>query len=151
MCPVTRCVCVLDQQRVVPTRSLPTFDCRRPGMDNRYATVLIYLSEVDAGGETTLPLASAIDERFQSPANLSHCATFMGISVRPRKGKHPQAPSSPGQGCLTAHSWPVFIISFPPGCLLTAHAGRQERAECKIKGYAGLNLQAFRKNPAPVL
>ena len=55
-------------------------------MDNRYATVLMYLSEVLEGGETTLPLANAIDERRQSPANASHCGSHMGIAVKPQKG-----------------------------------------------------------------
>eukprot|EP00195_Chlamydomonas_chlamydogama_P016075 CAMPEP_0202891768 /NCGR_PEP_ID=MMETSP1392-20130828/1746_1 /ASSEMBLY_ACC=CAM_ASM_000868 /TAXON_ID=225041 /ORGANISM="Chlamydomonas chlamydogama, Strain SAG 11-48b" /LENGTH=285 /DNA_ID=CAMNT_0049575621 /DNA_START=353 /DNA_END=1210 /DNA_ORIENTATION=+ len=53
---------------------------------NRYATVLLYLSEVEEGGETALPLAVAIDEDAQQIPNPSPCAARMGIAVRPRKG-----------------------------------------------------------------
>ncbi|GIL89928.1 hypothetical protein Vretimale_17939 [Volvox reticuliferus] len=53
---------------------------------NRYATVLLYLSEVEAGGETNLPLADAIDLSVQSIENPSPCAARMGINIKPRKG-----------------------------------------------------------------
>mmetsp|Transcript_28871 Transcript_28871/g.73684 ORF Transcript_28871/g.73684 Transcript_28871/m.73684 type:complete len:352 (-) Transcript_28871:1276-2331(-) len=53
---------------------------------NRYATVLLYLAEVEEGGETTLPLAEAIDEELQSTEGMSACATKMGLAVKPRKG-----------------------------------------------------------------
>ncbi|KAF5833417.1 hypothetical protein DUNSADRAFT_10286 [Dunaliella salina] len=57
-----------------------------PGADNRYATVLLYLSEVEEGGETTLPLATAIDEEAQQLSNASQCASRMGIAIKPKKG-----------------------------------------------------------------
>ncbi|EFJ51369.1 hypothetical protein VOLCADRAFT_120451 [Volvox carteri f. nagariensis] len=53
---------------------------------NRYATVLLYLSEVEAGGETNLPLADPIDMSVQAIENPSPCAAKMGLSIRPRKG-----------------------------------------------------------------
>ncbi|KAG2487816.1 hypothetical protein HYH03_013660 [Edaphochlamys debaryana] len=53
---------------------------------NRYATVLLYLAEVDEGGETNLPLADPIDADMQRLDNPSQCAAAWGISVRPRKG-----------------------------------------------------------------
>ncbi|KAJ9507872.1 hypothetical protein QJQ45_021203 [Haematococcus lacustris] len=53
---------------------------------NRYATVLLYLSEVEEGGETTLPLATALDEAAQTLNNPSLCASRMGIAIKPVKG-----------------------------------------------------------------
>ncbi|PNW76919.1 hypothetical protein CHLRE_11g481200v5 [Chlamydomonas reinhardtii] len=53
---------------------------------NRYATVVLYLSDVEYGGETNLPLADAIDPEAQSPKGLSPCASAWGISVKPKKG-----------------------------------------------------------------
>ncbi|KAJ9507566.1 hypothetical protein QJQ45_019368 [Haematococcus lacustris] len=53
---------------------------------NRYATVLLYLSEVEEGGETTLPLATALDEAAQTLENPSLCASRMGIAIKPVKG-----------------------------------------------------------------
>lgn len=54
---------------------------------NRYATVLLYLSEVEEGGETALPLGVAIDMGVQALLNPSPCATKgTGLAVRPRKG-----------------------------------------------------------------
>lgn len=53
---------------------------------NRYATVLLYLSEVEEGGETTLPLATALDEAAQTLDNPSLCASRMGIAIKPVKG-----------------------------------------------------------------
>ncbi|KAL6752510.1 hypothetical protein V8C86DRAFT_2753249 [Haematococcus lacustris] len=55
---------------------------------NRVATVLMYLTDVDpgSGGETSLPLAQAIDSRLQSTSGMSSCASRMGIAVLPRKG-----------------------------------------------------------------
>jgi prolyl 4-hydroxylase len=41
---------------------------------------------VEEGGETTLPLAEAINEEAQKLDHPSECAAKMGISVRPRKG-----------------------------------------------------------------
>ena len=42
--------------------------------------------EPDAGGETALPLATALDEDLQSiDSGYSECASRQGISVRPRK------------------------------------------------------------------
>jgi hypothetical protein len=42
-------------------------------------------SEVEEGGETTLPLASAIDGA-QHLQNASQCASKMGIAIKPQKG-----------------------------------------------------------------
>ncbi|PNH09569.1 Prolyl 4-hydroxylase subunit alpha-2, partial [Tetrabaena socialis] len=53
---------------------------------NRYATVLLYLSEVEGGGETNLPLADPIDAAAQVIEAPSECAAHMGISVKPHKG-----------------------------------------------------------------
>ncbi|KAG2449396.1 hypothetical protein HYH02_005546 [Chlamydomonas schloesseri] len=53
---------------------------------NRYATVLLYLSEVDGGGETNLPLADPIDKEAQTLPDASPCGAKYGISVKPRKG-----------------------------------------------------------------
>jgi len=53
---------------------------------NRYCTVLLYLSYVEEGGETTLPLAEAINKTAQKLDGLSECAAGMGIAVRPKKG-----------------------------------------------------------------
>lgn len=46
-------------------------------------------AEVEEGGETTLPLADAIDEEAQTLDHPSQCAARMGIAVRPRKGMKP--------------------------------------------------------------
>jgi hypothetical protein len=43
-------------------------------------------AEVEEGGETSLPLATPIDEAAQRPENMSPCASWGGIAVRPRKG-----------------------------------------------------------------
>uniref|UniRef100_A0A7S0WQJ9 Fe2OG dioxygenase domain-containing protein n=1 Tax=Chlamydomonas leiostraca TaxID=1034604 RepID=A0A7S0WQJ9_9CHLO len=63
-------------------------DSTNSSTGDRVATVLMYLSDVmdGAGGETSLPLAEAIDEQLQSTAGMSECASKMGIAVRPRKG-----------------------------------------------------------------
>lgn len=53
---------------------------------NRLATVLLYLAEVEEGGETSLPLAIPIDEEAQTLPNQSECATRGTLAVRPRKG-----------------------------------------------------------------
>ncbi|KAL6752666.1 hypothetical protein V8C86DRAFT_2749136 [Haematococcus lacustris] len=55
---------------------------------DRVATVLIYLADVGpgSGGETSLPLAQALDSQLQSTRGMSHCATRMGLAVLPRKG-----------------------------------------------------------------
>jgi prolyl 4-hydroxylase len=44
-------------------------------------------AEVEEGGETTLPLADAIDAEAQTLDHPSQCAQRMGIAVRPRKGE----------------------------------------------------------------
>ncbi|PNW77989.1 hypothetical protein CHLRE_10g459900v5 [Chlamydomonas reinhardtii] len=53
---------------------------------NRYATVLLYLSGVEGGGETNLPLADPIDKEAQTLPDASPCGAKYGISVKPRKG-----------------------------------------------------------------
>ncbi len=54
---------------------------------NRYATVVLYLSDVEEGGETSLPLATAIDPERQRLTNTSLCAQKgSGMAVRPKKG-----------------------------------------------------------------
>lgn len=54
----------------------------KPGTDNRMATVLLYLSEVEEGGETALPLAEAIDEVRTSLVSLQ-----FGVACVIRCGK----------------------------------------------------------------
>lgn len=53
---------------------------------NRFATVLLYLGDVEEGGETSLPLANPIDAELQKLDNASPCAAKSGLAVRPRKG-----------------------------------------------------------------
>ncbi|KAG1656801.1 hypothetical protein FOA52_011837 [Chlamydomonas sp. UWO 241] len=53
---------------------------------NRVATVLMYLSEMVEGGETSLPLAAPIDGVTQALQDPSECAAQGGLAVRPRKG-----------------------------------------------------------------
>lgn len=43
-------------------------------------------AEVEEGGETSLPLAKAIDEERQKLPNPSECAAKLGIAVPPRRG-----------------------------------------------------------------
>uniref|UniRef100_A0A383WBS8 Fe2OG dioxygenase domain-containing protein n=1 Tax=Tetradesmus obliquus TaxID=3088 RepID=A0A383WBS8_TETOB len=55
--------------------------------ENRAATVLMYLGDVEEGGETTLPLGKFIDEGRQRLHSPSECATKgSGMAVLPRKG-----------------------------------------------------------------
>ncbi|KAF6253134.1 hypothetical protein COO60DRAFT_1643423 [Scenedesmus sp. NREL 46B-D3] len=55
--------------------------------ENRAATVLMYLGDVEEGGETTLPLGKFIDAGRQRLANPSECAAKgSGLAVVPRKG-----------------------------------------------------------------
>ena len=49
-------------------------------------TCTTLLADVEEGGETTLPLAQAIDEAAQQLEAPSACAARMGLAVRPRKG-----------------------------------------------------------------
>ena len=46
----------------------------------------MYLSEVEEGGETTLPLAQAINKTAQRLDSPSECAARADVAVRPRKG-----------------------------------------------------------------
>lgn len=46
----------------------------------------MYLSEVEEGGETTLPLAQAINETVQRLVSPSECAARANVAVHPRKG-----------------------------------------------------------------
>lgn len=59
--------------------------------DNRAATVLLYLSNVEAGGETALPIAVPLDgPRLRPPPHiargLSKCGANGSLAVVPRKG-----------------------------------------------------------------
>lgn len=54
--------------------------------DNRVATVLMYLGEVEEGGETSLPLAELIDPKRQVLVRPSECAKKGTLAVRPKKG-----------------------------------------------------------------
>jgi prolyl 4-hydroxylase len=54
--------------------------------DNRVATVLLYLGEVEEGGETSLPLAELIDPKRQLLVRPSECAKKGTLAVRPKKG-----------------------------------------------------------------
>jgi hypothetical protein len=68
---------VIQQQSLLFPTNVTTATCR-------------YLSDVepDAGGETALPLADALDPEWQSTESMSDCANRMGIAVRPRKVRH---------------------------------------------------------------
>eukprot|EP00879_Flechtneria_rotunda_P020970 GHRR01022081.1.p1 GENE.GHRR01022081.1~~GHRR01022081.1.p1 ORF type:complete len:266 (+),score=34.09 GHRR01022081.1:206-1003(+) len=54
--------------------------------DNRAATVLMYLGDIEEGGETALPLGNPIDEQRQKLANPSECAAKGNMAVVPHKG-----------------------------------------------------------------
>jgi hypothetical protein len=67
-----------------------------------------YLSDVesDAGGETALPLADALDSEAQSTQTMSDCANRMGIAVRPRKvGKVATDVLTHAVGSAVWHVW----------------------------------------------
>uniref|UniRef100_A0A7R9Z064 Fe2OG dioxygenase domain-containing protein n=1 Tax=Chlamydomonas euryale TaxID=1486919 RepID=A0A7R9Z064_9CHLO len=54
---------------------------------NRYASVVMYLSDVEEGGETSLPLAVPIDAAVQRAGRPSACVQRGGgLAVTPRKG-----------------------------------------------------------------
>lgn len=57
-----------------------------PSVSNRIATVLLYLSGAEEGGETSLPLADPILPSRWNTTGLSECARRDGIAVRPQKG-----------------------------------------------------------------
>uniref|UniRef100_A0A061QZX7 procollagen-proline 4-dioxygenase n=1 Tax=Tetraselmis sp. GSL018 TaxID=582737 RepID=A0A061QZX7_9CHLO len=52
---------------------------------NRVATVLMYLSDVEEGGETSFPRGTWVDEAAQKQGSYSPCGS-KGVSVRPKKG-----------------------------------------------------------------
>lgn len=55
--------------------------------ENRAATVLMYLGEVQEGGETAMPLGTFIDEGKQKLPSASECAKKgTGMAIAPKKG-----------------------------------------------------------------
>lgn len=53
--------------------------------NNRLVTALMYLGQVDRGGETVFPLAPVPESQRQSASNFTECG-MRGLSVRPNKG-----------------------------------------------------------------
>ena len=86
---------------------------------NRLLTVLVYLSDVEEGGETVFPDIPA--HEAQSRAHFSECA-MQGMAVRPRKGdaavfwslttagelnqgsRHGSCPVIKGEKCVSMHA-----------------------------------------------
>eukprot|EP00775_Hariotina_reticulata_P008869 gene8869-9048_t len=58
----------------------------RDPQENRAATVVMYLGDVEEGGETTLPLGIPIDPTRQVMRNPSKCAAKGNMAVVPKKG-----------------------------------------------------------------
>lgn len=60
--------------------------CPAAPLSGAHECHLLVHAEVEEGGETTLPLGTPIDAAAQAVVNASHCATRMGMAVKPRKG-----------------------------------------------------------------
>ena len=69
----------LTSKAAPPAAAAQRQDCCLPA-------VLMYLGEVEEGGETNLPLAEPIDEQRQRIAGQSECAAKGALAVRPKKG-----------------------------------------------------------------